>query len=66
MPNTTTLIDALREAFGKAAIDRMIARGIKGEPDAFHALEAGLEVGTAWTWPAGVSVSDMPDKGRGI
>ena len=45
MPNVAAFIDAMREAFGKAEIDKQIRRGMRGEP-VFYAREGGKEVGT--------------------
>jgi len=46
MPHTAAFIDELRAAFGAECIDTAIRAGIKGEPDRFHATEAGQSVGT--------------------
>ncbi|MCE2660751.1 MAG: hypothetical protein LW854_21310 [Rubrivivax sp.] len=46
MPHTAAFIDELRAAFGAEGIDAAIRAGLKGEPDRFHATEAGREVGT--------------------
>lgn len=48
MPLTAAFIDAVRDAFGADCIDAAIRAGIKGEPDQFHATEAGQTVGTAF------------------
>lgn len=46
MPETAAFIDALREAFGRAAIDAQIRAGLAGVPGRFFAQEGGHEVGT--------------------
>ena len=50
MPKTAEFIDALREAYGAATIDRSIRAGIDGQPT-FWAAEAGQEIGTRATPP---------------
>ncbi len=45
MPGVAALIDDLRSAFGTAYIDKIIARGMRGEP-VFSASENGRTVGT--------------------
>lgn len=45
MPQTAAFIDACREAFGAAEVDEAIRRGMRGE-EGFHAIEAGIEIGT--------------------
>lgn len=45
MPVTAAWIDALREAFGEAAINDPIRAGTAGRP-CFHAVENGIEIGT--------------------
>ena len=45
MPHTAAFIDQMREAFGREAIDNIIANGMAGRPG-FHAIENGLEIGT--------------------
>jgi hypothetical protein len=52
MPQAARFIDALREAFGAAAVDSIIAAGMRGEPG-FYAIENGRKVGTPY--PTGVS-----------
>ena len=62
MPQTAAFIDALRDAFGKDAIDGQIRKGMHGLPGFFHARENGHEVGTpALPVPPGkeISVADM-------
>lgn len=49
MPQTAAVIDVLRETFGAAGIDASIRAGLRGEPNRFHAIENGLEVGIAFT-----------------
>ena len=44
MPRVAEFIDAAREAFGAAAVDRAIRNGLAGGTD-FHASEAGHTVG---------------------
>ncbi len=44
MPRVAEFIDAAREAFGAAAVDRAIRNGMAGGTD-FHASEAGHTVG---------------------
>lgn len=46
MPQTAAFIDALREAFGREAIDAQIRKGMSGLPGFFHASEGGRSVGT--------------------
>lgn len=48
MPETAAFIDSMRDCFGRAEIDDLIRRGLRGEQDCFHATEAGHEVGTAF------------------
>lgn len=64
MPSTAALIDNLREAFGKDAIDRSIKRGMKGEPGWFHARENGHEVGTPFPAVQGVPAIKPPEVRR--
>ena len=45
MPTTAAFIDAMREAFGAAAINCQIKAGIDGQPT-FWAKENGQEIGT--------------------
>jgi hypothetical protein len=59
MPNTAALIDELRLAFGKAAVDAVIKRGMRGDPGYFHARESGHEVGTPFPPQSGIPVSAM-------
>lgn len=56
MPQTAAFIDALREAFGAAGIDAAIRAGIRAEPNRFHAIENGIEVGVRM---AGVEVDPI-------
>ena len=44
MPRVAEFIDAAREAFGAAAVDRSIRNGLAGGTD-FYASEAGRTVG---------------------
>ena len=44
MPRVAEFIDAAREAFGAAAVDRAIRNGLAGGTD-FHASEGGHTVG---------------------
>lgn len=46
MPTVAAWVDDLRYAFGEQGINRAIGRGVQGEPDQFHAVEGGNEVGT--------------------
>lgn len=50
MPRVAAFIDALREAYGAATIDRSIRAGIDGQPT-FWACENGQEIGTRATPP---------------
>lgn len=50
MPFTAQVIDELRAVFGAEGIDAAIRAGIKGQADRFHAIEAGLEIGTKFNW----------------
>jgi hypothetical protein len=45
MPETAAFIDAMRNVFGKDAIDGQIKRGMRGEP-MFWATENGHTIGT--------------------
>lgn len=54
MPETAAFIDAMRDAFGAAAINPQIKKGVSGIPNQFHAVEAGREAGTPFE-EAGVS-----------
>lgn len=54
MPLTAELIDALRDVFGKEAINTEIRKGVGGLPGHFHATENGKEVGTPFAAAAGV------------
>jgi hypothetical protein len=47
MPQVTAFIDRLRNTFGRANIDDVIRRGMKGEP-VFFASENGHTIGTDW------------------
>lgn len=47
MPLTAAWIDALREAFGRDAIDPQIRAAVKDGLPTFHASENGREVGVA-------------------
>jgi hypothetical protein len=47
MPVVTELIDRFRKTFGRANIDDVIRRGMKGEP-VFYASENGHTIGTDW------------------
>ncbi len=44
MPRVTAFVDALREAFGHAPVDRAIRNGLAGGTD-FYARENGHSVG---------------------
>lgn len=46
MPVTAAFIDDLRAAFGAAAINAEIRKGMAGLPGHFHARENGHEAGT--------------------
>ncbi len=46
MPQVASWIDDLRNAFGSDAVEHGIKRGMGGEPNQFHAQEAGHELGT--------------------
>lgn len=46
MPTVTAWIEDLREAFGAEAINQALVRGMRGEPDQFHATENRRELGT--------------------
>ena len=46
MPETAAFIDAVRGAFGAAAINPQIKTGVAGIPNRFYATEAGHEAGT--------------------
>ncbi len=52
MPQTAAFIDQLRDVFGADQVDPSIRAGLRGEPNRFHAIEAGLELGTPCTAPA--------------
>jgi hypothetical protein len=52
MPQTAAFIDQLRDVFGADQVDPSIRAGLRGEPNRFYALEAGLELGTPCTAPA--------------
>ena len=56
MPETAAFIDALRDAFGKDAINAAIKKGVGGLAGHFHATENGFEAGTPIPAP-GVSLS---------
>jgi hypothetical protein len=45
MPQVTALVDRFRTTFGRANIDDVIRRGMKGEP-VFYATENGHTIGT--------------------
>ena len=45
MPQVTALVDRFRTTFGRANIDDVIRRGMKGEP-VFYASENGHTIGT--------------------
>lgn len=45
MPQVTALVDRFRATFGRANIDDVIRRGMKGEP-VFYASENGHTIGT--------------------
>lgn len=45
MPDTAAFIDAMREAFGRGAIDDIIAAGMAGR-GGFRAIENGHEIGS--------------------
>lgn len=51
MPQTAEFIDALRDVFGKDAINAEIRKGIGGFANHFHASENGQESGTAFDDP---------------
>ena len=51
MPLTAEFIDALRDVFGKEAINTEIRKGVGGLPGHFHATENGKEVGTPFPEP---------------
>lgn len=46
MPEVAHFIDLLRDAFGRAAVDPSLSRGLDGEP-VFFAVEGGRQIGTA-------------------
>jgi len=46
MPTVARWIDELRRVFGADQVDPSIRAGMRGEPNRFHAREAGNEVGT--------------------
>lgn len=45
MPTVAQWVDSMRDAFGKAEIDEIMRRGVRGEP-VFYARENGHQVGT--------------------
>lgn len=55
MPFTHSVIEGLREAFGRADINDIIRKGMNGTPG-FYARENGIEVGTPFP-PARVEIS---------
>lgn len=57
MPLVTEFIDAVREVFGRAAVDAAIRAGLEGQPT-FWARENGFEVGVRAP-DTGVPVSQM-------
>ncbi len=57
MPLVTEFIDAVREAFGRPAVDAAIRAGLDGQPS-FWASENGLEIGARLP-DTGVPVSQM-------
>lgn len=57
MPLVTEFVDALREAFGRPAVDAAIRAGLDGQPT-FWASEHGIEIGVR-TPDTGVPVSQM-------
>lgn len=46
MPTVTAFIDEMRAVFGAESINASIRRGLAGEPQQFHAVENGHELGT--------------------
>lgn len=61
MPITTAWIDDLRAAFGKAYIDEIIRRGMRGDP-VFSASEAGHTIGTPV--PPGAAAININEAGK--
>lgn len=59
MPQTAAFIDALREAFGKDAINAEIRKGIGGLPGHFYASENGFTSGTPTPEPAASVAGDQ-------
>ncbi len=57
MPLVTEFVDALRESFGRPAVDAAIRAGLEGQPT-FWARENGLEIGARLP-DTGVPVSQM-------
>ena len=51
MPEVARFVDALRDVFGRDAVDPSLSRGLAGEP-MFFAAEAGRRIGTALPDPA--------------
>ena len=49
MPKTAEMIDKWRAQWGLQHVKACVDAGIKGVPDQFYALEAGLVVGTPFT-----------------
>ena len=58
MPETAAFVDAMRVAFGVDLINAQIKRGMAGDTFSFHALENGLEVGTAFVPANSVKLSE--------
>jgi predicted AlkP superfamily pyrophosphatase or phosphodiesterase len=61
MPLTAAWIDSMREAFGVENINAQIKRGINGG-QAFHAVENGVEVGTAFKHDGNWVTAYVPPK----
>lgn len=55
MPFTHSVIEGLREVFGRSEINDIIRKGMSGTPG-FYARENGIEVGTPFP-PARVEIS---------
>lgn len=58
MPQTAAFIDFCREAFGAEAVNVAIRKGIGGLPGHFHAVEAGMAVGTPFQEPGHAVTGD--------
>lgn len=61
MPTVTAFIDEMRAVFGADSINASIRRGLAGEPQQFHAVENGHELGTPCPADPVNTITPTPD-----